>query len=117
MVGILDQLGAGVARQWQEFSDMTAFAAVADRKVNIIPKVCRWRKIARIGRRGVMAHNAIIKRWNLVGFFAYGPDRNIFRSAAVAGLTIVDDTVVSEVRCILECRIRVVMALETVVIR
>jgi len=119
VVKILDQFGAGIARQRQEASYMAAFTAVADGKVNIIPKMCRRRKITRIGGGGVVAHNAVIKGRNMVGFLAYGPDRNIFRVAAVAGLTIGVDTVVVKVGCILECHIyvRIIVALKTVVIR
>lgn len=39
VAGILDQHGAGIARQRQEASDMTAFAALADSKMNIIPEM------------------------------------------------------------------------------
>jgi len=98
---------------------MAALAAVADSEVNIIPEVRRRRKITRIGGAGIVAHNAIIQGRNMVGFLAYGPDRNIFRIAAVAGLTIGVNAVVVKVGCILECHIyvRIVVALETVVIR
>lgn len=74
MVNILDQASARVAWQRQESSDMATFAAVGDSKVNIIPKVCRRRKIARIGGSGVMAHNAFSQGRNMVGFLAYGSD-------------------------------------------
>ena len=100
---------------------MAAFAAVANRKVNIIPKVCRRRKITRIGCSGVVAHNSFIQGRNVVGFLAYGPDRNIVRIATVAGFTVAADTAatVREVGCILESQIHIwiIVALETVVIR
>ena len=116
---ILDQVSAGIAWQRQEASDMAAFAAVANRKVNIIPKVCRRRKIARIGRRIVMAHNAFIQGRNMVGFLGYGPDRNIVGIAAVAGFAVVFDAIVEKVGRILERQIHIwiIVALETVVIR
>lgn len=54
----------------------------------------------------------------MVGFLAYGADRNIARIATVAGFAIGVDTAVGKVGCILEChiRIRVVVTLQTVVI-
>lgn len=98
---------------------MAAFAAVGNSKVNIIPKVCGRRKIARIGGSGVMAHDAFSQGWNMVGFLAYSPDRNIVGIATVAGLAIGADTAMGKVGCLLErhINIRIVVALETVVIR
>jgi hypothetical protein len=84
VIRILDQLGARSARRRQESSDVAACATGDNGKVNITPKVCRRRKIARIGRTGVVAHNAFIQGRNMVGFLAYGPDRHIVRIAAMA---------------------------------
>ena len=104
MVHILDQFGASVAWQRQELTGMAAFAAVGDGIVNVRQKSYRWRKIARIGRRLVMAHNAFIQCRNMVGFLAYGPDRNIVGITTVAGFTVAVDTATAmgKVGCIRE---------------
>ena len=119
VVRILDQFGAGIARQRQELTGMAAFAAVGDGIVNVRQKSYRRRKIARIGRIGGMAINTLSQGRNMIGFLGYGPDRNIVGIAAVAGFAVVVDAIVEKVGRILErqIRIRIVVALETVVIR
>ena len=84
MVRILDQFSAGVAWQRQELTGMAAFAAVGDGVVNIRQKSYRWRKIARVGCIGGVAHNTLSQCRNMSGFLAYGPDRYIVRIAAMA---------------------------------
>jgi hypothetical protein len=100
---------------------VAAFAAGGNGKVNITPKECRRRKITRIGRTGVVAHNAFIQGRNMIGFLAYGPDRNIVGIATVAGFAVAVDIAIAmgKVGCFLERQIdiRIVVALEAVVIR
>jgi len=117
VVRILDQFGAGIARQRQELTGMAAFAAVGDGIVNVRQKSYRRRKIARIGRRIVMAHNAFIQGRNMVGFLAYRADRDVVGIAAMAGFTIGVDTTVREAGCQLEGRVSVVVARETILLR
>jgi hypothetical protein len=121
VIRIFDQLGARSARRRQESSDVAAFAAGGNGKVNITPKECRRRKITWIGRTGVVAHNAFIQGRNMIGFLAYGPDRNIVGIATVAGFAVAVDIAIAmgKVGCFLERQIdiRIVVALEAVVIR
>ena len=100
---------------------MAALTAVGDGIVNVRQKSYRRRKIAGIGRRRVMAHNAFIQGRNMVGFLAYGADRNIVGIATVAGFTIAVDIAIAmgKVGCVLERQIRIrnIVTFETVLIR
>lgn len=119
VVGILHQIGAGNTRQRQEKTHVAAFATVGNSQVNIIPEVCGRREIARVGGAGVVAHNALAEGRNMVGFLAYGPNRNIAGIATVAGFAVTVNAIVEKVGCILErqIRIRVIVARETVLRR
>jgi len=80
----------------EELAGMTTFATVSDIHM-LRGKKCRRSKTARIGVVVTCAASAPGR--DMIGFFPYGPSRNIIGIAIVTGLTIVANTRVREVNC------------------
>ncbi len=88
MVCTLDQVRSRIARQGQELTGMTAFAAVGYKIVNRRTKCCRRREISLISSISTMAHDASTQCRDMIQLFTDGAGRNMVRVAAVAGFTI-----------------------------
>ena len=102
MVRILDQVRSRIAGQGQELTGMTAFAAAGYKIVNRRTKCCRRREVSLISSISTVAHDAFTQCRNMIGYLAYGPDRNIIWIAAMAGFALCRDPHVAKVRRWLE---------------